>query len=130
MAINSVLHWYLCNNNYLASFWENRSSGFPTTWSRSDTKRAELHVSIKMARDLEFRILNKEGFYYLCSVNKVADQLCGYRTLFSHLQKSGSYNHGEISPGVRKPTMWILIRSDTNQAVQPLEMARGLKFCI
>ena len=26
--------------------------------------------------------------------------------------------------------MWILTRSDTNQAVQLLEMARGLKFCI
>ena len=26
--------------------------------------------------------------------------------------------------------MWILTRSDTNQAVQSLEMARGLKFCI
>ena len=26
--------------------------------------------------------------------------------------------------------MWILTRSDTNQAVQPLEMARGLKFCM
>ena len=25
--------------------------------------------------------------------------------------------------------MWILTRSDTNQAVQLLEMARGLKFC-
>ena len=31
---------------------------------------------------------------------------------------------------MRKPTIWILTRSDTNQAVQPLEMARGLKFCI
>ena len=31
---------------------------------------------------------------------------------------------------VRKPTFWILTRSDTNQAIQPLEMARGLKFCI
>ena len=29
-----------------------------------------------------------------------------------------------------KTTLWILARSDTNQAVQPLEMARGLKFCI
>ena len=29
-----------------------------------------------------------------------------------------------------KPTLWILTRSDTNQAVQPLEMARRLKFCI
>ena len=26
--------------------------------------------------------------------------------------------------------MWILTVSDTNQAVQPLEMARGLKFRI
>ena len=31
---------------------------------------------------------------------------------------------------MRKPTMWILTRSDTNQAVQPLEIARVLKFCI
>ena len=31
---------------------------------------------------------------------------------------------------MRKPTMWILTKSDTNQAVQPLEMARGWKFCI
>ena len=29
-----------------------------------------------------------------------------------------------------KPTLWILTMSDTNQAVQPLEMARGLKFYI
>ena len=31
---------------------------------------------------------------------------------------------------MRKPTMWILTRSDTNQAVQPLKMARSMKFCI
>ena len=31
---------------------------------------------------------------------------------------------------MRKQTMWILTTSDTNQAVQPLEMPRGLKFCI
>ena len=35
-----------------------------------------------------------------------------------------------MSPTVRKPTIWILTRSDTNQAVQQLEMARGLKFWI
>ena len=34
------------------------------------------------------------------------------------------------SRNVRKPTMWILTRSDTNLAVQPLEMAWGLKVCI
>ena len=31
---------------------------------------------------------------------------------------------------MRKPTMWILTRSDANQAGQPLKVARGLKFCI
>ena len=35
-----------------------------------------------------------------------------------------------MSSNVRKPTIWILTRSDTNQAVQLLEIARGLKFCI
>ena len=34
----------------------------------------------------------------------------------------------KMSLYVRKPTIWILTRSDTNQAVQILEMARGLKF--
>ena len=33
-----------------------------------------------------------------------------------------------MSRYVRKPTMWILTRSDTNQTVQLLEMARGWKF--
>ena len=32
-----------------------------------------------MARGLEFRIYDVEGFYYLCSENKGADQLRGYR---------------------------------------------------
>ena len=33
-----------------------------------------------------------------------------------------------MSHNMRKPTMWILTRSDTNQAVQPLEMPRGLEI--
>ena len=33
----------------------------------------------KMARGLKFRIKNVEELYYLCSENKGADQLCGYR---------------------------------------------------
>ena len=32
-----------------------------------------------MARGLKFRIKKVEGLYYLCSENKVADQLRGYR---------------------------------------------------
>ena len=47
---------------------------FPT---RSDTKQA---VQLqKMARDLKFRILKVEAFYYLCHENKGADQLRGHR---------------------------------------------------
>ena len=48
--------------------------GFPT---RSDTNRAVL--SQKMARGLKFRIYEVEGLYFLCSENKAADQLLGYR---------------------------------------------------
>ena len=36
----------------------------------------------------------------------------------------------ELSLVVRKQVFGIPTRSDTNQAVQLLEMARGLKFCI
>ena len=39
-------------------------------------------------------------------------------------------NVTHMSRNVRKPTMWILTRSDTNQAVQLLKMVRGLKFWI
>ena len=34
-----------------------------------------------MARGLKFRIETEEGLYYLCSENKGADQLRGYREL-------------------------------------------------
>ena len=33
----------------------------------------------KIARDLKFQIYKVEGLYYLCSENKGADQLLGYR---------------------------------------------------
>ena len=35
--------------------------------------------SQKMVRGLKFRITEVEGLYYLCSENKCADQLRGYR---------------------------------------------------
>ena len=50
------------------------SSGFRT---RSDTNWAVQPQ--KMARGLKFRIWEVEGLYYLCSKNKGADQLRGYR---------------------------------------------------
>ena len=51
-----------------ATFWY-------LTWS--DTNQA---VQLqKMARGLKFRIEEVEGLYYLCSENKGADQLRGYR---------------------------------------------------
>ena len=51
----------------------------PTFWfsTRSDTNRAV--QSQKMARGLKFRFKKVEELYYLCSVNKGADQLRGYR---------------------------------------------------
>ena len=53
---------------------KNRSSRFLT---RSDTNWAvQPH---KMARGLKFQIQELEGLYYLCSENKGADQLHGYR---------------------------------------------------
>ena len=54
---------------------EPRSSGFPTS---SDTNRA---VQLqKMARGLKFGFRKYiDGLYYLCSENKGADQLRGYR---------------------------------------------------
>ena len=53
---------------------ENLSSGFPT---RSDTNSAV--QTQRMARGLKFWIYVVEGFYHLCSENKGADQLRGYR---------------------------------------------------
>ena len=50
------------------------SSGFPT---RSDTNRAVQPQ--KMAIGLKFQIQKVGGFHYLCSENKGADQLRGYR---------------------------------------------------
>ena len=51
----------------------------PTFWflTRSNTNWAV--QSQKMARGLKFWILKVEGLYYLCSENKGADQLRGYR---------------------------------------------------
>ena len=45
--------------------------------TRSHKNRAVLPQ--KMARGLKFRIYIEEGFYYLCSENKGANQLRGYR---------------------------------------------------
>ena len=45
--------------------------------NRSDTNQAV--QSQKQARSLKFRILEEEEVYYLCSENKGADQLLGYR---------------------------------------------------
>ena len=51
----------------------------PTFWfpTWSDTNQAV--QLLKTARGLKFRIKKVEGLYYLCSENKGADQLRGYR---------------------------------------------------
>ena len=54
--------------------------------------------------------------------------------LVFNFKNFASYFKGDhklnMSRNTRKPTMWFLTRSDTNQAVQLLKTARGLKFCI
>ena len=52
-------------------------TGFWGFLTCSDTNRAV--QSQKMARGLKLRNLEVEGLYYLCSENKGADQLRGYR---------------------------------------------------
>ena len=52
----------------------NLSLGFPT---RSDTNPREQQQ--KMVRNLKFQTKEVEALYYLCSENKGADQMCGYR---------------------------------------------------
>ena len=58
--------------------------GKPTMWfpNRSDTNQAA--QSQKQAKGLNFRI-EEEEVYYLCSENKGADQLRGYREADLHL---------------------------------------------
>ena len=43
----------------------------------------------KMARGLKFWVKEVEGFHYLSSENKGADQLHGYGIVFSHMQNAG-----------------------------------------
>ena len=45
------------------------------TWSNTN-QAVQLQ---KLARGLKFPILKVDGLFYLCSENKGADQLCGYR---------------------------------------------------
>ena len=42
-----------------------------------------------------------------------------------HQSSENMHCYFHLSLNVRKPTMWILTRSDTDQAVQLLEMASG-----
>ena len=54
---------------------ENRSPVFPTLLDTNQAVQAQ-----KIVRSLKFWILDEEGFYYQCSENKGADQLCSYCT--------------------------------------------------
>ena len=79
-----------------------RSLGFST---RSDTNQAV--QSKKMTRCLKFGIKKVEGSYYICSENKGADQLRGYREADLRLcfrickkpvfSRRGSYSGGQIT---------------------------------
>ena len=89
---------HICNHssmNYLSLVIRKPTFWFPT-WSKTN-QAIQLQ---KMAKGLKFRIEKVKGWYYLCSENKGADELCGYcvfvfayaKRWFSHdvahLQKS------------------------------------------
>ena len=63
----SLLPLYLSRVMRKSTFW------FPT-WSNTNQDE-----QLQMARGLKFWIWKVEGLYYLCSENKGADQLRGYR---------------------------------------------------
>ena len=70
------------------------SSGFPI---RSDTNRAVQPRRID--RSTKFRIKEVEGLHYICSENKCADQLCGYRAfVFAYAKSRFSHDMAEIEP--------------------------------
>ena len=57
-----------------------------------------------MARSLKFRIEEVEGLYYLCSENKGADQLRGYREadlrlFFAYAKSRFSYDAAHMTSG-------------------------------
>ena len=73
-----------------------------------------------------------QGINYI-GVNSIAHMKVSSFTL--HVTKCSSYfseNQNEIhlSRVMRKPTFWFPTWSDTNQAVQPQKIVRGLKFQI
>ena len=85
----------------------------PTFWfpTWSDTNQA---VQLqKMARGLKFRTLKVEGLYFLCSENKGADQLLGYREADLHLCFSPMQNVGFLMT-------WLNLQIHSNRPVNTL----------
>ena len=68
----------VCSNCLTIQSYEPRSekTGLRGFWPGPTNGTVQ---SQKRARDLKFRIKEVEGLYYLCSENKGADQLRGYR---------------------------------------------------
>ena len=61
--------------DHMSRVAKNLSLGFPAMSNTNQPVQLQ-----KMARGLKFGILEVEGFYYICSVNKGADQLRSYST--------------------------------------------------
>ena len=60
--------------------------------------------------------------------------ICIYKKKCSTTGKTGpshlSGNVQQLSLCMRKPTVWVPTRSDTNRSVRSQKMVRGWKFCI
>ena len=74
-----------------------------------------------------FPISGQGGFGYLYFQYQVRVVLVTYISNIDYYAREPCHDLSHI---IRKPTMWFLNRSDTNQAVQAQKMVRGLKFWI
>ena len=76
-----------------------------------------------MAKDLKLRIKEVGELYYLCSENKGADQLCGYRTTDLRLcfrNAKSRFSHDEAHISLPKICSGILIMPFTLLSVSDL----------
>ena len=91
---------------------------FPTEWSDS-VRTPNLGMNV-LSPVWTWKYLNFQNAVYPLNFLSVGPKL--------ECSESGDIDL-YMSRNMRKPTMWVLTRSDSNQAVQLLEMGR-LKFCI
>ena len=76
-------------------------------------------------------VQNRSELLYMNDIKKILTVYLGYDIIvIQPWPRVFGYLEYDMSLCVRKPTIWVPTRSDTNQAVHSQKMVRGLKFCI